>query len=277
MVESQKKRTRRKATSEPGKSTRSYSQKTLGLLWGLAGNQCAYPSCEHELIADATDFDPAAILGHIAHIYSSSDKGPRANPGLTAAQRDDARNLLLLCRHHHGLVDAQDSTYTAEQLVGWKKDHEAVAWAKKRTEAAAQMNRVSFPELEAVASGLLALRGAPGGTLVTVPPADKMRLNDLGMEAEFSLTIGASKSQEVGRFIALQSQLDDDFGRRLRSGFVHEYQRLRAAGCWGDDLFDGMLSFAHGRREPSEGRRYAGLAILSHLFILCDVFETSLP
>lgn len=257
-----------------GKSSRRYSQRTLGLLWGRSGNTCAHPECKNELIVGATEFDEAAILGHIAHIHSSSDKGPRAAQDMKPEQRDSYENLLLLCRHHHGLVDAQDSTYTAEELRSWKERHEAAVEAVRRTALAQHMNRVAFPELEAAARVLLATRPSGDEKLIALPPDEKMRLNDLGDEPRFLLTVGASKSDEVGRFIAYQSQLDEGYAGRLRGGFVAEYRSHRSAGLRGDDLFEAMRVFACGG-ATDEPRKLAGLAILTHLFILCDVFETA--
>ena len=256
------------------KSSRRYSQKTLGLLWGRSGNTCAHPECRNPLIVGATEIDPAAILGHIAHIHSSSDKGPRAKKGLTPQQRDAYENLLLLCRHHHGLVDVQYSTYSAEELLSWKERHEAEVEAGRRTALAHHMNRVAFPELEAAARVLLATRGSGDAKLITLPPDEKMELNGLGDEPRFLLTVGASKGDEVGRFIAFQSQLDEGYAGRLRAGFVAEYRRHRAAGLRGDHLFEAMRVFACGGASD-EPRKLAGLAILSHLFILCEVFETT--
>ena len=98
---------------------------TLKKLYALSGNQCACPECENPLIAPETDQSDAAVVNHICHIYARSDSGPRSKPGLTKEQRDSDDNLILLCAHHHAIVDKQPETYTAETLKQWKREHEA--------------------------------------------------------------------------------------------------------------------------------------------------------
>jgi hypothetical protein len=106
-------------------NARSYSQNTIKILFGASGNQCAYPGCTNSVIAPGTPFSDAAVLAQICHIYGASDNGPRGKPGLTTAERNSPDNLILLCGHHHPLVDKQWQTYPADLLKAWKKTHEA--------------------------------------------------------------------------------------------------------------------------------------------------------
>jgi hypothetical protein len=100
---------------------RNYSDRDLKILFGLSGNRCAFPTCRNEIIARATDFDPAAVVGQVAHIVASSEKGPRGDPDFPKEQLDREPNLLLLCGQHHALVDKQPNTFTVEQLRRWKQ------------------------------------------------------------------------------------------------------------------------------------------------------------
>ncbi len=75
------------------KSGRSYSNRTLKILWGRAAGRCAVPSCRMELYADATDYDPIVIIGEIAHIEASSDSVPRANKTLAKKERGNPLEL----------------------------------------------------------------------------------------------------------------------------------------------------------------------------------------
>ncbi|NOK39497.1 hypothetical protein HMI49_40660 [Corallococcus exercitus] len=104
---------------------RKYEASTLGRLWGLSGNRCAYPDCPSKLIADATPCDDSVIIGHIAHIYSVNSGGPRPYPFEDASKAaiNGYDNLLLLCRHHHALVDCQESSFPVEMLKQWKQNH----------------------------------------------------------------------------------------------------------------------------------------------------------
>lgn len=103
------------------KPARRYSEKTLKVLFGTSVNQCAHPDCTNPVIAPATDDSDAAVLGEISHIYAASDDGPRGKPGLTDDERNAPDNLVLLCGHHHNLVDDQWETYPAQTLQSWKK------------------------------------------------------------------------------------------------------------------------------------------------------------
>src|ERR1700687_1640546 len=99
------------------------SLKTLKVLFAQSRNRCAAPDCENPIIADATQFDKAAVLGKVAHIVARSADGPRGNPDFSRDQLHDESNLILLCGHHHSLVDAQAATYTVDELRHWKATH----------------------------------------------------------------------------------------------------------------------------------------------------------
>src|SRR5579863_4670145 len=106
-------------------ANRSYSPKTIKILFGSSGNQCAHPDCVNPIIAPGSDQSDDAVLGQICHIYAASDNGPRGNAALTDAERNGADNLILLCGFHHPMVDSQHQDYPAELLKQWKKSHEA--------------------------------------------------------------------------------------------------------------------------------------------------------
>lgn len=104
---------------------RNYSRKTVAILFGLSGNRCAHPDCDARIIVEESQLDPDAIVGHIAHIYSITSKGPR--PYLNGPPSKEfingPENLILLCRHHHGVIDQQEHTYSADVLLNWKENH----------------------------------------------------------------------------------------------------------------------------------------------------------
>jgi hypothetical protein len=73
------------------------SETTVRRLFALSGNLCAFPDCSLRIVEpDGT------ITGEICHIR---------------AHRDGFGNLVLLCRRHHKLVDAQPNVYSAESLL----------------------------------------------------------------------------------------------------------------------------------------------------------------
>lgn len=253
------------------KSDRRYSPSTLGLLWGLSGNRCAFPGCPNHLIAEATEADEAKIVGHIAHIYASSDDGPRGRKDLKPKDRDSYENLLLLCRHHHGVVDAQANTYTAADLQDWKRKHYENQRQLLAKIASGALVEVTYPELEIVTQLVLTFRGSVPARSEAIPPDDKIALNRLSHETRALLMLGAAKTPEVSHFIAHNNILDSSFGGRLRAAFVQEYRALKKAKLPPDDIFRGLMFLASGR-SFSEARKIAGLYVLTHFFITCDVF-----
>lgn len=105
--------------------SRTYSDRTLKILWGRAAGRCAVPGCRMELFVGETEWDPVVTIGDIAHIEASSDSGPRANRDKTTKQRDDYDNLILLCRNCHARLDGQKETNTVEHIRSLKEAHEA--------------------------------------------------------------------------------------------------------------------------------------------------------
>jgi hypothetical protein len=165
-------------------------------------------------------------------------------------------------------VDAQDSTYTKEDLRSWKADLEA--WAARRL--GSEMPSVGFPELQVVCDALL---GAPAPEAVDLSltiPLEKMNRNRLANRSRFLLTVGLAKAKEVQRFVDGFAALNPVFPERLKAGFTHEYNRLVEQGEGGDDLFELLVEFAsRGASEPRQ--QAAGVAVLAYLFEKCEVFE----
>lgn len=112
-----------------GTSSRSYSDRTLKILWGRAAGRCAVPECRIELFADATEHDPIVLIGEIAHIEAASNRGPRANTTSLVGSRDEYENLILLCKNCHARLDGQKNTNTVELIRQLKVDHEA--WVRE--------------------------------------------------------------------------------------------------------------------------------------------------
>lgn len=96
------------------------SNSTVRSLYIHSGNLCAMDSCNNFLI----DRD-GAWMGEIAHIHAASDNGPRANLDLTAEERRDESNLILLCRNCHKKIDENVDKYTVEKLKSMKEKHES--------------------------------------------------------------------------------------------------------------------------------------------------------
>jgi hypothetical protein len=102
------------------------------MLWGRAAGRCSKPECRQYLFEDETEADDATLVGENCHIVAEADDGPRGNSSMPVEQRNDYPNLILLCRNHHKVIDAQENTYSVEVLHQMKRDHEA--WVKEQLE-----------------------------------------------------------------------------------------------------------------------------------------------
>src|SRR5207248_3337585 len=62
-------------------------------------------------------------IGEFAHIIPASAEGPRADedPDLTAQDRAQPENILLLCPNCHTMIDKAPLAYPSGLLRGWKE------------------------------------------------------------------------------------------------------------------------------------------------------------
>lgn len=261
-----KQNTKDKETKSP---SRNYSSKTIKILFATCMNECAHPDCTTPIIQPKTELSDAAVIGHIAHIFAASNDGPRGKASLSEADRNLPDNLLLLCPTHHSVVDKQHETYPAAMLLGWKSSHER----KFQDSLGAKIGDIGFDELELTANSLLSKEpvGSEGGLTIIRTP-DKIAKNRLNNRSQTLLQMGTANSAEVEDLIAKTAQLNPEFPDRLREGFVARYNAFVAEGFEGDDLFIAMYEWAAGSRTDII-RKTAGLCVLAHLFIICDVFE----
>jgi len=259
-----------KAAAKPAKQpTRKYTGTTLKMLFAFSGNQCAEPACVQPIVQSSDKYSKPAVIGHIAHIYAHSNGGPRSKPNMTQKERDSFENLLLLCPTHHAIVDKQETSYPAALLIDWKNKHED----KYAGKISSSLADVGMAELEIAARALMSSTPSTAQrSMQTIPPADKIVKNQLGVMSETLIRMGGAKADEVEEVIVKSSQLDAGFPERLRNGFVQQYEKHHKNGLRGDQLFQELYSWAGGS-SGEVFRAAAGLCILSHLFIICDVFE----
>lgn len=83
------------------------------------------PDCRVDVFADATDYDPIVVIGEIAHVAAAGAKGPRATTAMTAGEKNEYANLILLCRNCHARVDGQPRLHSVPYLIDIKQAHEA--------------------------------------------------------------------------------------------------------------------------------------------------------
>ncbi|WP_052671073.1 ABC-three component system protein [Draconibacterium sediminis] len=102
-----------------GSGARNYTDKTLKRLFGLSGNQCAFPGCNAILVNQRNALD-----SNICHIEAAKEGGERFNLNMTDEQRADYENLILLCRQHHAETN-DEVVYTVDVLKDMKRSHES--------------------------------------------------------------------------------------------------------------------------------------------------------
>lgn len=105
------------------------TEKTIKRLFALSGNICAYPGCQFPIIESA-----GTITGEICHIKARHAGGPRFDLAQSEEDRHAFNNLILLCRHHHKVIDSEPDIYTADALAEMKSIRENVAGRNEKQE-----------------------------------------------------------------------------------------------------------------------------------------------
>ncbi|MGA3180255.1 MAG: HNH endonuclease [Verrucomicrobiota bacterium] len=99
----------------------SIQDSTIKRLFGMSSNRCAIPECKSPLIIGEV------VVGEICHIRARRKGGARHDPELTAEEKDQFDNLILLCSTCHKLIDSCPGEYTSEWLRSIKASHERKA------------------------------------------------------------------------------------------------------------------------------------------------------
>jgi len=220
-------------------------------------------------MVDGESNDDPATTGEAAHIAGEKETSARYDPRMTDAERDHYDNLIYMCRDHHAQIDAQEKAFPVRHLLEMKKNHEA----KVRQAVKDGFAEVGFPELARATEYLSRTEGEqPSDDFSSIPPEDKIRKNELTPPSVLIIRTGLGIMPEVRSFVEKESVVDAEFPERLKSGFLVEYHGLRKNGHRGDELFDLMCVFAQ-RGMKTQSERSAGLAVLTYLFNLCEVFE----
>jgi len=241
----------------------------IKVLWGIAAI-CARPGCGTRLVQERTAQDPEAPIGEMAHIAAFSHGGPRHDPAMTPAKIDSAENLILLCPTDHKIVDAQDSTYTTAELHDWKSKHDAFILDL----IGARVRVVGFQELEDVTQGLLAVPVPPLQNLsLPLRPEEKLPLNGLTAKVSAILNNGYLRFPDVQSFVSKAEAAQPGYGQALAQGFRIRYRELIAVGLTGDAVFFELAEWS-AAGDVGFDRKAAGVAVLTYLFHVCEVFES---
>ena len=165
-------------------------------------------------------------------------------------------------------MDANPEKYSIEFLLRLKQEHEQ--WVKEQLDIG--LSHVTFAELEIAAKALSSGDYSELDDFSVIPIEQKISKNNLSPKSRYFIAMGISRSSEVEKFLASMAQIiDSEFPERLKNGFKKKYSEL-CKSCSGDELFMSMLHFVtSGQKDFTQ--QAAGLAILAHMFHICEIFE----
>ncbi|WP_207843026.1 ABC-three component system protein [Williamsia soli] len=194
---------------------------------------------------------------------------------MTSAERRSSSNLILLCGDHHDAIDSQLSFHTTDWLRKTKKSHED---AMDRA-AEYAMGTVGYKELQMVCDGLVMGVDVADGEIDEIEEAieiyEKVEINDLGPLTRSFIELGMAQDREVRKFLSMMDQIVLGFSNRLTSRFRAVYYSGVAEGVSGDDLFSNIVGTTYAQCGPrlTPEVQAASLAVVVHLFSICEIFE----
>lgn len=103
-----------------------FSTKTKQVLALRAAYTCSFRGCPRTTSGPSEEApDAVSMTGKAAHIHAAAPGGSRYLASMTPDERKDISNGIWLCSHHADLIDDDEVTYTADELRGMKREHEA--------------------------------------------------------------------------------------------------------------------------------------------------------
>lgn len=108
------------------------------------------------------------------------------------------------------------------------------------------------------------------------PPTDapdvrKLEFNELSDTTADFLRVGRRKERLVGKYFDVHH--DPTLGEEIAQAFREKYRALREANLSADTIFCELWTFVGGGGFAGLEQKAAVLAILSHFFESCDIFE----
>jgi len=117
----------------------------------------------------------------------------------------------------------------------------------------------------------------PSPTAPIPPPPDiehKIAFNLLPDSVRHFLAIGATSADRVRNYLLAHAEPEE--ADRMAEGFSRRYVEIRGHGAEPSEIFQQMLIFAGGATGNPD-REAAALAIVTHFFITCEIFERPPP
>lgn len=213
----------------------SYTEVTIKRLFARSQNQCAMPKCSAPIIIGET------VVGEICHIRARSKNGPRFDEALTAAQRDEFPNLLLLCSTCHKLVDSKPATYTTELLTEIKEIHEKQGPVEISPEIA-KTATILFQHLApkggikatATGSGINVVVGRDNRGTINIKqapqpkaPKSKYPANSIGADANLGGYVDYLFDRAIDYWKGVEAMNPGRLGRKIKTRFRLGAKRTR--------------------------------------------------
>jgi len=150
----------------------SISPKNQKIIWTQSAGRCAI--CKNPLLKTISN-DKLEFLGELAHIEGDKPTAKRYRSSQSEEERNDHKNIMLLCPSDHLLIDRDDTEYTVEKLKKIKNEH--LIFILNSTKA--ELSNVTFAELQVIVSYLVSSNKdyTTNDSLEHIPPKDKIDKN----------------------------------------------------------------------------------------------------
>ncbi len=246
-------------------------QKQFKLVCQKSGNRCAWRDCKKLLTMNSGPLLTDLInVGQIAHIKGEREGAARYDPEMTDQERNNEKNLLLLCYDHHKLIDDKPDLYPVEFLTNLKYEHEK--WIVDSTRKTS--TEITFNELAVIIPFIITNTPNYTNNLQVLPPDQKIRRNNLSSVVKDFILIGSLKFDLVKSYI--KQNPDTQFGERLKTRIRNIYLDLKQnQGLEGDELFY-ILWNSLNNEQMDYKIQTASLTVLVYFFNTCDVFENDI-
>jgi hypothetical protein len=140
--------------------------------------------------------------------------------------------------------------------------------------SAQAMQSVRYSDIEQVLNHVMTNEAPPDSDLRPVPK-EKLAANSFSGDVVAFLTLGMRKSGLVDEYF--KNHPDPRYGDALAHQFKRKYIEFKESSESSDEIFWKLRGFAGANNAKSDKEEAAALAIITHLFESCDIFERPVP
>ncbi|MGF7035325.1 hypothetical protein J2T17_006333 [Paenibacillus mucilaginosus] len=121
-------------------------------LWTVSGGRCSYKGCNKLLILNedgnlSNIAEKAHIIGHKGPRYSFAQEY-----GFTDEDLENVKNLMMMCKDHHKLIDDHPDQYPPDKLFKMKREHEewVLSWGELKKKSIAIIHKRMSPPIRSI-------------------------------------------------------------------------------------------------------------------------------